>query len=308
LGAVRRRTGLTAIALAAVCALAACASNEPGPDTALADRAVTVASFDFPESVLLAELYGQALAARGIDVRYRLDVGPRELVEPALQAGLVELVPEYAGTAVEWLSLGHETPRRDLAATRAALTRTLAGKPVVALASAPAENANAVVVTRARAERDGLRTISDLAPDARRLTFGGPPGCEERPFCLRGLTGAYGLRFAGFLPLDVGGQLTHQALTGGHVDVGLLFTTDPGIAKDGLVVLRDDKGLQPAENVTPVVRREAVDRWGDKLTGAVDAVSAHLTTATLQHLNGRVAAGESPAVVATNWLQAEGLT
>ena len=303
-----RRRSLTAIALAAVCALAACATNEPGRDSALGDRAVTVASFDFPESVLLAELYGRALEAKGIDVRYRLDLGPRELVEPALEAGLVELVPEYAGTAVEFLSLGREKPRRDLAATRAALSRTLAGKPVVALASAPAANANAVVVTRARADRDGLRTISDLAPGARRLTFGGPPGCEARPFCLRGLTGTYGLRFAGFLPLDVGGPLTHQALTGGHVDVGLLFTTDPAIARDGLVVLRDDKGLQPAENVTPVVRREVVDRWGDRLTAAVDAVSAHLTTATLGQLNGRVAAGESPAVVATNWLRAEGLT
>lgn len=304
---VRARRSLTAVALAALCALAGCATSEPRPDSALGDRAVTVASFDFPESVLLAELYGQALRAKGIAVRYRLDLGPRELVEPALDAGLVEMVPEYAGTAVEFLSLGREAPSRNLAATRAALTRVLAGRPVVALASAPAQNANAVVVTRALAAREGLRTISDLAPDARRLTFGGPPGCEERPFCLRGLAGAYGLRFAGFLPLDVGGPLTHQALTGGHVDVALLFATDPRIEQEGLVVLTDDKRLQPADNVTPVVRQEAVDRWGPRLPAVVDAVSARLTTAALQRLNGRVAAGERPGSVAAGWLRSEGL-
>jgi osmoprotectant transport system substrate-binding protein len=304
---VRRRRSLTAIALAAVCALAGCAAGEPGPDSALGDRAVTVASFDFPESVLLAELYGQALRARGIDVRYRLGLGPRDLVEPALDAGLVELVPEYAGSAVEFLSLGREAPSTDLATTRAALARVLADRPVVALASAPAQNANAVVVTRALADREGLHTISDLAPEARRLTFGGPPGCEERPFCLRGLTDTYRLRFAGFLPLDVGGPLTHQALTGGHVDVGLLFTTDPRIEQERLVVLTDDRGLQPADNVTPVVRREAVDRWGTRLAAAADAVSARLTTAVLQRLNGRVAAGERPAAVAAGWLRSEGL-
>ena len=304
---MRARKSLTVIALAAVCALAGCAARGPGADSALGDRAVTVASFDFPESVLLAELYGRALRAQGIDVDYRLDLGPRELVEPALDAGLVELVPEYAGTAVQFLSLGREAPKGDLPATRAALGRVLADGPVVPLASAPAQNANAVVVTRALAAREGLRTVSDLRPLARRLTFGGPPGCEERPFCLAGLGSRYGLHFARFLPLDVGGPLTHQALAGGHVDVGLLFTTDARIHKEDLVVLSDDLGLQPAENVTPVVRREVVDRWGPRLTRALDAVSARLTTAALQRLNGRVAAGEPPGEVAASWLSSEGL-
>lgn len=304
---MRARTSLTAIVLAAVCALGGCGTSEPGRASALGDDAVTVASFDFPESVLLGEIYGQALRARNIDVRYRLDLGPRELVEPALHAGLIELLPEYAGTAVEFLSLGREEPSDDLATTRAALSRALAGGPVQALASAPAQNANAVVVTRALAHRQGLQAISDLAADAPLLTFGGPPGCRERHFCLEGLIRLYGLHFARFLPLDVGGPLTRQALVGGHVDVGLLFTTDPRLEQEGLVILADDRGLQPAENVTPVVRHEVVERWGTRLTDAVDAVSARLTTDGLQRLNGQVADGEPPAKVAKVWLRSEGL-
>ena len=75
-----------------------------------------------------------------------------------------------------------------------------------------------------------------------------------------------------FVPLDVGGPLTHQALARGHVDVALLFTTDPGIAADDLVVLADDMALQPAENVTPVVGGTVVDRWGPPVVDVVDAV------------------------------------
>jgi osmoprotectant transport system substrate-binding protein len=290
-------------------ALAAC-SDVP-PDTSaravLGDDAVTVASFDFPESELLAEVYGQALTANGYDVDLELNVGPRVLVEPALAAGLVELVPEYAGTALDFLSLGDDRPTDDVAATTAALDRVLADRKVVPLAPAPAQDANAVVTTREVADRFGLATISDLAEVAPELIFGGPPGCPDRPFCLGGLTDTYGLHFASFLPLDVGGPLTHQALAGGFADVALLFTTDPRLAGDELVVLADDKGLQPADNVVPVVRQEVLDRWGDRFAGVVDGVSARLTTPILRELNRRVAYGEPPRQVAADWLADEGL-
>jgi osmoprotectant transport system substrate-binding protein len=164
-----------------------------------------------------------------------------------------------------------------------------------------------VVVTDEVAERYGLTTISDLVPHAGDMVFGGPPGCTDRPFCLKGLQRTYGLRFRGFMPLDVAGPLTHQALEGGHVDVALLFTTDPQVTAHGLVELVDDRGLQPAENVTPVVRREVVDRWGQPFVDAVDAVSARLTTTGLQVLNGRVANGEPVRAVAAEWLAGRGL-
>jgi osmoprotectant transport system substrate-binding protein len=275
--------------------------------TALADDVVTVASFDFPESELLARMYGGALEAAGIDVRYELGLGPREFVQPALARGLVELVPEYAGSALRFVSLGEHRPTGDLAATTAALGDVLGERRLVALDPAPAQDANAVVVTRALAARHDLDEISDLAPVAGELTFGGPPGCEDRPFCLAGLGEVYGLDFARFLPLDVAGPLTHQALDGGHADVALLFTTDPRLLTGELVELADDRALQPAENVTPVVRREVVERWGDPLVDAVDAVSAALSTGALQGLNARVAGGEGAAAVAADWLRDEGL-
>ncbi len=282
-------------------------ARDEGARGVLGDDAVTVASFDFSESELLAEVYGQALTAAGYDVDLALDAGPRQLVQPALAAGLVELVPEYAGTALDFLSLGDQQPSDDVAATTAKLDRVLADRRIVPLAPAAAQDANAVVVTREVADRYGLATISDLAGPAPELTFGGPPGCPDRPFCLGGLADTYGLDFAEFLPLDVGGPLTHQALAGGFADVGLLFTTDPRLADDDLVVLADDKGLQPAENVVPLVRQEVLDRWGEDFAAAVDGVSARLTTAGLQELNRRVADGESPRAVAAAWLAAEGL-
>jgi osmoprotectant transport system substrate-binding protein len=274
---------------------------------ALEDDAVTVASFNFPESELLAEIYGQALQAAGFDVRFEIGLGPREFVQPALARGLVELVPEYAGSALQFVNLNEGDATGDVAATGVALADALRDRRLVALAPAPAQNPNAIVVTGTLAARYTLDEISDLETVDSRLTFGGPPECPDRPFCLAGLKSTYGLDFADFFALDAGGPLTLQALTGGHVDVALLFTTDPLIAAEELVVLADDRGLQPADNVTPVVRREVVERWGDPFVGTVDEVSSRLTTDGLRSLNARVVDGEHRARVAADWLRAEGL-
>jgi osmoprotectant transport system substrate-binding protein len=277
-----------------------------GAPDALHDDAITVASFDFPESRLLAEVYGAALERGGINVEFARDLGPRELGDPALARGLVELVPEYAGTALEFLSLGDAQPSADVVATHAALRRSLHGGNMVALAPAPAQTANAIVVTRTTATRHGLATISDLAAIAPDLTFGGPPECLHRPFCLEGLQNTYDLEFAEFLPLDTGGPLTLDALNDSVVDVALLFSTEPRIASDDLVELTDDRALQPAENGTPFVHRSAIRRFGPQLVGLIDAISATLTTAELRTLNGRVANGESPSAVAHDWVAERG--
>jgi osmoprotectant transport system substrate-binding protein len=190
---------------------------------------------------------------------------------------------------------------------RTALGLVLDRSRIVALTPAPAQDANSLVVTPQTAARYNLRKISDLKAVASDLTFGGPPECPTRPFCLEGLSQVYGLKFAHFLPLDSGGPLTHQALVGGHIDLALLFSTDPSIATDGLVVLADDRGLQPAENVTPLIRTEVVERYGARLVRLVNAVSASLTTDQLRALNRRVAGGEAAAAVAKQWLTTHGL-
>jgi glycine betaine/choline ABC-type transport system substrate-binding protein len=140
---------------------------------------------------------------------------------------------------------------------------------------------------------------------ASQLTFGGPPECPERPFCLPGLQETYGIEFAEFIPLDVGGPLTVEALQNGDIDVALLFSTSSVIGDEGWVVLEDDQGLQAAENITPVVRTEVLD---DVITERLNAISAALTTENVTELNGRVEIdGEDPADVAAGFLESEGL-
>ena len=269
---------------------------------------ITVGSFDFPESVLLAYLYAGALSARGYPVRVLPDLGSRELVEPALMTGLVLLVPEYTGSALEFVSLGRVHATASVAATAAALARWMAARGIVTARPAAAQDANAIVVTGATAARYRLRAISDLAGAAPGLVFGGPPECPERPDCLPGLRREYGLRFRTFAALDAGGPLTKQALESGDIGVALLFTTDPAIQARHLVELADNRGLQPAENVIPVLRRATADLYGAGLLAALDAVSARLSTAALAALDAQVELdGRDPRAVARSWLRDQGL-
>jgi osmoprotectant transport system substrate-binding protein len=284
------------------------ASGPSSPMVVTSDQAITVASFDFPESVLLAEIYAQALEAGGFAVKRALNLGPRELVEPALERGLVEFVPEYLGTALDFLSGGERKAVADTEVTRQKLVQAFGAVGVDVLASSPAQDANALAVTIETAARYRLSAISDLGPVAKDFVLGGPPECPSRPLCLPGLRETYGLTFKRFAPLDAGGPLTAAALAARQVDVAVLFTTDGDIPARGFVVLQDDGRLQPAENVTPVVLREVVTRFGPRLTSLVNTVSANLTTTALAELNRRLSLGSSPAALARQWLRTAGLS
>jgi osmoprotectant transport system substrate-binding protein len=118
----------------------------------------------------------------------------------------------------------------------------------------------------------------------------------------------YGLRFRAFAALDAGGPLTRQALESGDVAVALLFATDPVIGAGHLVILADNRGLQPAENVVPVLRRATADRYGAGLLAALDAMSARLSTPVLAALDAQVELnGLDPRSVAGRWLREQGL-
>src|SRR6266536_2175932 len=148
-------------------------------------------------------------------------------------------------------------------------------------------DANGFVVTKATADKNKLTKLSDLAPVAKDLTLGGPPECPQRPFCLIGLQQTYGLQFKDFKPLDAGGPLTVAAVDSGEIDVGLLFTTDPNITLKGFVLLDDDKKLQLADNIAPIVRNDILNRGAD-LKDLAGRVSKALTTADLTDLNKQV--------------------
>jgi osmoprotectant transport system substrate-binding protein len=277
----------------------------PGPPEDPRRPTIRLASFDFPESELLAQLYGQALGQHGFPVEQVVQLGAREVVAPALEQGKIDMVPEYQGSALNFLNDRDRVATADQALTHARLEQAFAPRGVSVLAYAPAQDRNGFVVSGDLARRHGLEKLSDLTPMARRLSFGGPPECAQRPLCLEGLEDVYKLRFARFEPMP-SRDVTAAALGTGEIDVGMIDTTDPNLLKPGtdLVQLADDKRLQPADNVVPVVRREIVDAYGPPLVRLVNAVSPRLSTADLTSLNRQVADGQPAAQVATAWLRA----
>jgi osmoprotectant transport system substrate-binding protein len=312
----RCRTRLALACLGAALMLPSCRDPATPPAAGRDPTEVVVASFNFPESTLVAEIYATALQAAGIPVRRELGLGPRELVQPALLGGLVDVVPEYLGTALASVHAAGVppgdpgavgVPPGDPAAARQALARALDGRGVRVLDPAEAQNQNGVVVARATAEHLGLSKVSDLAAHSSGFVLGGPPECPERPYCLPGLEGVYGLRFGGFLPLDTEQQRA-AALVDGVVDAAVMFTSDGRLATGDLVLLADDRGLQPSENLVPVVSARALDRHGPRLAEVLDAVSARLTANGLRFLNWRVSmAGKDVATEARGWLERQSL-
>jgi osmoprotectant transport system substrate-binding protein len=139
------------------------------------------------------------------------------------------------------------------------------------------------------------------------LVLGGPPECPQRPFCAVGLNKTYGLTFKEFKPLDVGGPITVTAVKNGTVDVGLLFTSDPSIAANGFVLLADDKQLQLADNLVPVIRQAVLDATPG-VADLLNGWTAKITQPVLTDLNKQVAVDQKdPKDVAKAWLAANGL-
>ncbi len=285
-----------------VLALAACSEGTPEP-TAGAPAAATIrfASYDFPENQILVEVYAEAARRQGLVVSVQHGVGTREVVAPALQQGVVDVVIDYLGTALSFARPEAADLARVPEEMHAVLERTLAGRGVEVLAPAGAEDQNGFAVTTAFSIEHGVVRLSDLRPLAPQLTFGGPPECPERPFCLPGLERTYGLDFGEVRAMS-SRTATVEDLRSGEIDVGLLETTDARLAVAPVVLLVDDRRLQPPENVVPLVRRAAIDRWGEELRTALDDVSARLTTADLVELNAAVELrGRTAAEAAKQW-------
>jgi len=301
-----RKGAIGAVLMAVVLVAAACGSGDDADSGAKDGPTITIGSANFSESALVAEIYAQALEADGYPVDRNLNVGSREIYWQALQTGDLGLLPEYTGALLTFLG---GTSSSDGEATYDALVNAAAAVDVVVFAPAPAQDKDGFAVTAETAEELGAEKVSDLAEYNDTLILGASPECPERPYCLLGLEDVYGLAFAEVKALDVGGPLTVAALEGGEIDVGQLFTSDGVIAAKGFVLLEDDKVLQPAQNVAPVLRKEIADAYGADLRNRLDAVSEVLTTQELILLNKAVGAdGEDPETVATDWLAENNLT
>ena len=251
--------------------------------TASAQR-VVVGSTNFVEQLILANIYAEVLEDRGIEVEKRLNLGSREIVYPALTSGEIDILPEYTGALLAYLSEGGEIPARkpDEVAEklRAALPDNLE-----LLEPADAQNKDTLVVRAETAEKHGLKTFSDLAAVSGDMIVGGPPEMKTRRIGLEGLKDFYGIEFAQFRPLDAGGPVTTGALQNGDIDVARMFTTQGVIDARGWVVLEDDKELNPAQNLVPVARAEVLN---DTIRNALNEISASLTNKGLQRMNRAV--------------------
>ena len=301
----RLRPAGSPVGLLVLVLLAAGCDRDPAPPPPEDPRrpVIQLASFDFPESEILGELYGQALGQHGFPVEQVVQLGSREVVGPALEQGKVDMAPEYLGSALNFLNDRDRIATADPALTHARLEQAFAPRGVSVLAYAPAQDRNGFVVTGDLARRHGLEKLSDLGPLASQLSFGGPPECPQRPLCLKGLQDLYELRFARFEAMP-SRAVTAGELDTGEIDVGMIETTDPHLIGTDLVQLEDDRRLQPAENVVPVLRREVVDAYGPSLVRLCNAVSAQLTTTELTRLNLQVANGQPAAEAASGWLRA----
>lgn len=262
--------------------------------------AVVIGSADFPESTLLAEVYGRAMEAEGVEVEYQLGIGSREVYYSQIESGNLSVFPEYNGAILAYLD--ENAPTGSSEETNQRVTEALP-EGLEILDSSSAENKDSVTVTSEVAEEHDLASLEDLADVAGELTLGGPPEFETRQQGVVGLADVYGVEFGEFRSLEV--ALLTQALLDGDIQAANLFTTDPQITANDFVILEDPENLFGAQNVTPLVNGEQVD---ETARGALNAVSAALTTEALTQLNERVVIGnENAADVAQEWLEQEGL-
>lgn len=290
-------TGLaTGSTLLSACGL----SGETAFGTGGISQTVVVGSADFTESQIIAEIYAAALNKRGITAETRPAIGAREAYLGALEEGSIGVVPDYSGNLLLFVDAeaSAATPQEILEALPTALPDGLA-----ALAAAPAENKDSMVITREISERLGIKSLDDVAAHADQLTLGAPPEFAERAYGLPGLKDKYGFTPRKFSPInDGGGPLTVQALLDGDIQIADLFSTDPAIVKNEFVVLEDPKNNFLAQQVLPVINSSQVSYAAAEV---LNEVSVLITTQDLIALNDRVTGEEkaNPADAAKDWVK-----
>ncbi|AIJ20500.1 ABC transporter substrate-binding protein [Amycolatopsis methanolica] len=297
-----RAAGVLAVA---VLGLTACGGGDDGGTAApgKGGAPIVVASFNFTDSQILAEVYAQALEAKGYPVQRKFNIGSRELVYPSLKSGELQFIPEYQGAAIS--SGFNEQAPNDAASEHAKLAELFKQSGVGLLDYAPAENKNTYVVKSDLAQQQGLRTISDLKK-LDKVVLGGPPECGTRANCFIGFRDVYKLNVT-FSSIQESGPRVEQ-LRSGAVTVIPLDSVNPLVGNPDFTALEDDQKIVATENVVPAVNQKVLDERGPGFAAAVNAVSAKLTTDQLRDLNKQVDEdGDQVADVAKDWLSQQGL-
>jgi len=298
---MKRFTLVTSLVAASALALTGCGSDNKNPlesGSSGGGSTVRVGSANFPESQVLAEVYTLALKKKGIKAEAKLNIGSREAYLKAMtDTKELDVFPEYTGNLRLYFN-----PKATASAPDAVYTELVAALPptLTVLDKAPAEDKDAVVVTKETAAKYNLKSIADLKPVAGQLTLGGPPEWKTRLTGVPGLKAKYGVVFKDFRELDAGGPLTLKALQNGQIDAGNIFSTDPNVASGDLVALEDPEALFAAQNVVPLVRTAVLT---DAVKAVLNQVSAALTQEELLGLvDGVVTQKKDPAEVAQAWV------
>jgi osmoprotectant transport system substrate-binding protein len=286
--------------------LSACGSSSPKSNplsSGGSKGSVIIGAANFYESDVLADIYQQALEAKGIKVTVKSNIGAREVYYPEIEKGALTIIPEYNGalltTSVDTTSTAATTAQVD-----AALTADLP-KSLEILNPSPAQDADSVTVTAATAAKDHLTSIADLAPFAKNMVFGGPSEFNTRSDGIPGLRKNYGLVFNHFHTTDESSTITFTDLMNGVVQAADVFTTSPQIITDHLKVLADPKNNFAAQNVLPLVYKPDVN---PTIVSTLNAISAKLTTAGLLAMDKALVINHAGySSVAAGWLKAVGL-
>ena len=297
---------LRLIALATLSALAAgCGGGGSGAATrpsAPARPAVVIGAWDFTEEDILAQLYAQALEAKGFGVAIKRKIGTSELIDRVIRRGAIDMYPEYVGIVLSNIARDARAP----ATPEETYARALAferSRGLSLLAPTPFEDKDALAVKPAFAARHGLRSVADLRRVGAGLTVGAPPEFAGRRTGLIGMRSSYGITHVKFVPLLVPRQ--YAALDAGRVDVVDVSTTDAQLQRAGRYrLLSDPKRIFGFEHVAPVVRQADLARLGPRFASTVDAVSRLLTTPLMRSMNVAVVTrGRDPAEVAREFLR-----
>jgi Periplasmic glycine betaine/choline-binding (lipo)protein of an ABC-type transport system (osmoprotectant binding protein) len=295
--------------LVSACTTGGGSSTSPtGGSPATSKPKIVVGSADFYESALVAEIYAQALEAKGYTVERKLNVGARQATNAALKSGDLNLMPEYIGSEARELKA---TATGDPVATAANLKAALKPLGLTVLDIAPGQDQNGFVVRQETADQYSLKTVSDLAKVADKVKWGLPGECSTNPSCGPALKTAYGIDIGKLrvTKLDACSAAMATALSSSNIDVAELCTTQPDIEKFNLVLLEDDKQSQAADNMAPVVRQDLLDKAPSDFADTLNAISAKLTTDTLTKLGVKVAVDhQKPEDVAKQFLADSGLS
>ncbi|GHI03619.1 glycine/betaine ABC transporter permease [Streptomyces cellostaticus] len=272
---------------------------------------LTIGSAGFTESDLLAQMYAQLLNQAGYKTSL-LTVANRELYEPALESGQIDVVPEYAATFADWLNAkthgadAQPVGSPDLDATMKSLRKLTAPRGLTLLPPGRAVDQNAFAVTAAYARQHHLTTLSDLGDAKLGVRLAAGDECVQRPYCEPGLKKVYGIDITGVDPKGVGTTQAKRAVQDGRDQMVLTTTTDATLDQFGLVLLADDRHLQNADYVVPVVNRSRAGGAG--VAKALGRLNGVLTTADLADLNRQADSWRRlPADVARTYLKDKGL-